>query len=212
MASINDIISNVQSTRWQKADDFQVEIAPTNKVDKLGVKNILGIDAAGLWDKCVISFNTPEITNQPLEQYLGGEFRVTLSKPQAFRFSMRFRDFDAGELRRYFHTLMAYSFYNYPADSHITVKIRSTDNEVVIFESSTITIENVSSIEFDSQGNAIQEFSVAFVSPKYSDSFLVDLGGKEYIEKFQGQSSDSGSGSSGGSTVNTPKPFGYDGH
>jgi len=181
---INSIIKEVQNTNWQKSDDFKIIITTSN--EKLSVQKVLGVkDVDALWAKSVISFETPTISAPASEHYLGGEWRIQTGRPEVFKFGMKFRDFDSGDLRRYFATLFTYNQYNYVEDSYIQIKVTNTADDIVIFKSDEVLIENVSAGNFDSQNSSISEFSVQFTSPTYTDDFLERMGSKEYIEKFQ---------------------------
>jgi len=182
--NINKIIEETKKTNWQRSDDFSVTIFPRN--EKLHADKILANqDKDTLWEKSVISVEIPPISLVMIDKYLGGEFRISTSKPELFRFSIRFRDMEHGDLRRYFGTLSAFGLFNYVQESYIKIKITNKNDSATIFESEECLIELVSVVNLDSAANSIAEFSVQFVSPIYSDQFLNKLGSAKYIEKFQ---------------------------
>jgi len=178
---INNLFQEIQNTNWNLTDDFKVYINTAN--EKLSVDNILE-NTNMIWEKSVISIDIPPLSAPPMEQYLGGEWRIGSTKPEIFRFSMRFRDFNNGELKRYFETLFAYSLYNYPKDSFINIKVTNNSGDVLIFSSERILIEQVSETQYTSGDSNISEFSIQFRTPIYSDAFINGLGSKEYSRKF----------------------------
>jgi hypothetical protein len=180
---INTLIKDIQNTKWNITDDFKVHI--NHKNDKLEVTKILdNVRADTIWNKSVLTVDIPPISSPMMEHYLGGEWRIGVSKPEVFRFSMRFRDFDNGNLRRYFETVWTYSLYNYPEDSYLNLKITNRADNIELFSSEKILIENVSETQYDTQNPGVSEFTVSFRSPIYSDHFIKELGNRSYSRKF----------------------------
>ena len=181
--AIEDIVANVRATAWQRTDNFDVSIE--SKQQYLDVENIIkGEKKSIIWHKSIVSMSLPGISTPANEKFLGGEWVIGTQKPEVFRWSIRFRDFNGGDLRRWFMTQQVFMQYNYVEDSYITFKVQTRDSETTIFESEKVLIESVSEASFENGANAISEFSVEFKSPTYSDELLKDFGSKEYIDKF----------------------------
>jgi len=166
MGLINDVLEKAKNANWTLTDDFEFFfnnsslISPTNLAESLE----LG----------VIAINVPELTSPEIDEVLGGERRIGVRLFENFRFTIKFRDYGGGAIRRYFQTIWVSQQHMYFDDIKSTVSINSTGK--TIFYTTDALITSISSINFDNNSTQIAEFDVTFLARSYSDEFVSGIG------------------------------------
>lgn len=159
-----DGLIQAYKTKWSYINTFHVEIefaGPVAKIAKwANVKDKLNL--------AVVSVNTPQFTNSPIEAFVAGKWRIHTGKDELYTFEITFRDFDQMKLYESFYTAYMFQKYNYFNDVKSTVTIwkdadhyGETQNKLFEFKDSIIS--SVSQLQFSNNTeNQIAEFSVTF--------------------------------------------------
>ena len=116
----------------------------------------------------IISFNTPDYTNDPIASFVANKWLIYNGRNQLFRFSITFRDQDQMLLYRVFCKIYNYTGQNYFDDSAMTITItkdadwfQESDKKFMILEG--VLIEGISNVSFNNTTeNQIAEFTVNF--------------------------------------------------
>lgn len=180
--AIKDVIDIALNTKWTITDNFEVDI--TNPKVVFWEPTEMGT----IIQKSLLSIDVPTLTSPESDYVIGGERRLGVKIFEAFRFTMRFRDFEGGQLRRYFEAIWIAQQYEYFDNIKTSVKIDSIlnlDLKKNIFRTEDALITEVSSIQFDNTSTQIAEFSVAFIANKISDELVTKFGEHTFIENFK---------------------------
>jgi len=161
-------ISAIINKKWSMSNTYQVQISFSSEMGKLigWVDDVEGRDI----NQHIVSINTPDFSNSPIEVYIGGQYRIHNGKDELYRFSITFRDYDMMYLYRKF--LTAYrsqaGWYFDDACSIINI-IKEADYEgEVNTELMTLNdcfIEGISNLDINNNNEAqVSEFTVKFKS------------------------------------------------
>jgi hypothetical protein len=174
-----DIVQSVMTTSWDISDDFEVYISNNYLIEK----NINILDEENM-KKSVISVQLPTMSAQEDEAVIGGLRRVMLRQSELFRFVIRFRDYEGGLLRKYFTAMWAAQQYKFPDEvsSAITITMQGS----LMFYSGDCLITQISEQSYDNTNTGISEFDVTFVTPSFTDEFIVNFGkDMDYASAFR---------------------------
>jgi len=184
--SISQVMMSMKNTNWNLTDDFSVLIIPNNP-DFYLEKNLTNLpsDPTTFFKSTAVAVNLPDITTgNQIEHYVGGEYVIQNSIPQVFRFSIRFRDINNGEFRRWFELLYAYSQYAFGIDSYLNIYIYDSKYNKLLYGTSKALIDSLPGPQYDTNNTNAQEFEVQFKSAYLSDDYLMDFGSMMYISNW----------------------------
>jgi hypothetical protein len=182
-----ETVDNILKTNWDLTDDF--EFILTNEFLS---KNSVEIFNNEILAKAVVSVEVPVLTSQEMDVVFAGVRRTNVRMQELFRFTVRFRDFDKGIIRKYFTTLFIAQQYLYFDDvkSNIVIKLGNK----TMFGSENCFISQISAVTYDHNNTGISEFDVTFVSTSYSDEFISNFGSDtEYNHNFSNKTFSSSS-------------------
>lgn len=116
----------------------------------------------------IISIQTPEFSNAPIETFIGDRWRIQNSRDNVYRFSITFRDVDQMSLYEAWKRIYTYTKYQYFDNVKFSVTIykdadwQNEQNKKFMILHETI-VESVSGLTFsnDTQ-NQIAEFTVNY--------------------------------------------------
>ncbi len=159
------MVKNIQNIKWTKIANFNIHLSPLDGVfsEKSGFSKInIDLNAA------LISFSTPQYTNNTINKYVGFEFRYHQGRDELYRFTLTFRDFDSMTLFNTFRKAYYLTKDNYINHSFFDIKLIPSEDfgvkERPLFQTSTAIIENLSQLQFShNTENQIAEFSVSFM-------------------------------------------------
>lgn len=167
MAFSDDLIQ-LMATNWSFSNNytFQFIFTPTmmNAVkwnDDTDGKNI---------NLYIVSADTPDFTNNPIEVYTGGNFRIHNGKDQLYRFTVTFRDFNNMNLYRKFINMYRLQKNLYFDDIATKVIITKGDDygmgsDIKLMTLDDTMIEGVSNLSYNTTNEAqVAEFTVRFKS------------------------------------------------
>lgn len=157
-----DAVKQAYERKWSMVNTFTVQIEPSTQM-----ANAVGWFTEDI-NLNVISLNTADFTNDPIESFVANKWLIYNGKDQLFRFNMTFRDQNQMALYKVFCRMYAYTRENYFDDSAMTIKIykdadwyNETDLQFISYEG--VLIESVSNVSFsNSTENQIAEFTVNF--------------------------------------------------
>ena len=166
----SDVITDILTTDWDISDDFKVEIVNNFVTHKL--KLVDRLIQAG--NSGVISVDLTPLSSQEIDNVIGGIRRVNVRMYESFRFGIRFRDYNGGELRKVFTDIWVAQQYMYPDE--IASKITIKQKDKVMFESDKCLITGVAQATLDNTNSTITEFEVTFITPTFSNTEIKDFG------------------------------------
>jgi len=180
--AISDLVTSISNTNWFLTDNFEVVIN-NNKVSTKEFDNF-----ANDIRKSTMSVTLPELTANENDQVIGGERRIGVQLFEAFRFSVKFRDYDGGKLRQFFETIWVMQQYEYFDDIKTNVTIStnasSSQNATILFSSEDCLITGISGYSLDNSATAIAEFDVSFYTNKFSDDLVSGFGTEKVSSIF----------------------------
>lgn len=157
----NGIIEAYQR-KWSMINTFNVQFTLTPiLVDKIGLID----DNVNL---NIVSFETPDITNDPIESFIANRWFIQNSRDILYRFSCTFRDEDQLNLYRKFWGIYEFTKDNYFDDSKMDIKIFKNpdwynEEDLSFMNLNGVLIESVSNLSFNNTTeNQIAEFTVSF--------------------------------------------------
>ena len=168
--SINTIMTNALKTSWQLTDDFQ--FIYNNKSIAPDINSQL--PWGDLLEICTISCDTPQVSADVQPYLIGGSYRIGSTKFQAFTFSVVFRDIKGMQLKNYFQKVWMAQQDSYFDEIKSHIKISISQN--VMFESEDCLITSISQSQFDNGNTAAAEFTVEFMSPVMSSTYIKNFG------------------------------------
>lgn len=164
----SDEIQDILNTKWSFSNnyDFQFDFTDTMKrhvnwLDETDGRNI---------NQHIVNSDTPDWTNDPIETYVGGQFRIHNGKDQLYRFSVTFRDSDSMNLYRKFVNMYRLQKSLYFDDFKMSVIITKADdynytNGINLMRLEDTMIEGVSNLAINNTSDAqVAEFTVRFKS------------------------------------------------
>ena len=186
--AIKDVMQNALNTNWTLTDNFEVYMANPAAAKYFGSLDIFKDSI----EKSLMTIDAPTLTSAEADNILGGERRLGVRMFEAFRFTMKFRDFNGGYLRRFFEGIWMAQQYKYPKDIQSSVSINQDtgngefdSNIVNIFRTSNALITSVSALNFDNSSTQIAEFDVTFIANKYSNEDFTGFGESTFIDNFR---------------------------
>ena len=178
--SIESIVKLATNTKWTLTSDFEVTLE--NKF----IKYPMNINTEDQWSstlaKSIVSINSPDLTAAEVDEVLGGERRIGVRMFEAFRFTIKFRDFDGGLFKRYFENIWVAQQSTYPDD--VSTKILIHAQGKLVFGAENCLITSVSGINFDNGSAQIAEFDVVFISNSYSSQSVSEVGTNSWNASF----------------------------
>ena len=173
------IMTKIQETHWTRINNYDVEISFNNNKFQAYCGYTATPDEL---NAAMISVSTPSYQASIITQYVGYEYRLGLGRPDIYRFTITFRDYDQMKLFNAFRNAFVASkdFYFNDIKMNITVNLDSdygAEKKTPIFQTTTAIIENVSQLTFSHDTeNQIAEFSVSFLCN------TTELGGKSNLK------------------------------
>jgi hypothetical protein len=116
----------------------------------------------------IISVNTPQFTNTPIEIFNGNRWRIHNGRDELYRFTMTFRDSNQLELYRRWVTSYEMTRLGYFDQVKFTVILSKDadyfgEEDKKLYEYNNVMIESVSQIDFNNTTeNQVAEFQVGF--------------------------------------------------
>jgi len=167
MAFSDDVVK-IMNTKWSYSNTYDVQIIFTERM-KEEINWIDDIDGRNL-NIFIVSVNTPDFSNTPIEVWVGGQYRIHNGKDELYRFSVTFRDSNQMELYRKF--LLAYRLQKqwYFDDAKIKVILTKeadyvNESDKILMTLSDSMIEGVSNLDINNNNDAeVSEFTVKFKS------------------------------------------------
>jgi hypothetical protein len=169
--AITDIMKNVLNTSWTWTDDFDF-FFQNNKV-----KFPTDINPKEAWEMCVTNIDLPQVSTNIETLVIAQKHRAWIPIHDTFTFTINFRDFEKMKLKEYFTQIWKLQQSEYYNDIKSVVKIEA--GKGIMFESQDVLIQNVSTSQLDNANTQILEFSVEFVSLKYSNNTIKNFDGYE---------------------------------
>lgn len=164
--AFNEDVVKIINKNWSYSNtyDIGIEFSDSMKDAIEWIDETIGRDL----NLHIVSANTPDFSNTPIEIYVGGQYRIHNGKDELYRFSVTFRDFDKMYLYRKF--LAAYrlqkSWYFDDAKMKVTfTKDADYFGEIpsTLMEIDGCLIEGVSNIDINNNNEAqVAEFTVKF--------------------------------------------------
>ena len=178
--STKDTVKNILQTNWDLTDDFVFVIHNTYINTKCKKGECLDNEVL---QKSLLSVEIPVLTSQEIDNVLGGTRRINTKMQESFRFNVRFRDFDAGRLKKYFTMMWVAQQYMYFDDIKSTIHIKV--NGSTAFYSENCIITQISAQTYDTSSTGISEFEITFMSPSFTDTNIKEFGiDPEYAKEF----------------------------
>lgn len=180
-----EILQTAIKTDWVQTQDFTFEYHQNPNFTNFTLGDLLNVEGSALdmFNLCCISVDVPQATASELDTVLGGERRVNIRMQELFRFSAKFRDLKGLGLRNYFKGLWIATHSEYPDTINGSVRIMDGVGNL-LFQSTNVTINSVSAVQFDNNSSQIAEFDVQFLSPTLSDFTINNFGKSNYGDVF----------------------------
>lgn len=158
-------LQTAYNTKWSYVNTFTVEIGfATQIATHIGWDNGLSRDI----NLHIISIDTPQLTNQNIEAFIGNRWKIHNGRDELYRFSITFRDKDQMQLYSKFVKAYLYQKDHYFKDVSMTIGLfkdadYTDQHEKKIFNFEHVMIDSVSQVQFNNTTEAqIAEFSVDF--------------------------------------------------
>ena len=178
--SLNDVMKDIQQTKWTKINNFAVSMTFANVNTDLpkvaGVPESIitgGSFLPEVLDKSVIAFDTANLTNMTLDAFIGFRWNTHVSRDELYRFSLTFRDFDNMVLYKTFSKMYQLSKGRYYDSIKMNVTVFNdveyvnTGDKKQFLRYEGAIIENISQVQFNNTTeNQIAEFTIGFKCPK----------------------------------------------
>lgn len=177
---IQRIVNQAVKTDWTLTDDFELYFYnPKISLDSFVVT--AGEESLSIL-KSIVSVDIPQLSSAEMDEVSGGERRIGVKMYESFRFTVKFRDYDALSLRRYFEAIWIAQQYEYFDDIKSTVFVENKG--INVFNTTDALITGISSIQFDNTSTQIAEFDVSFISNTLSDATIDMFGSHVFDRKF----------------------------
>jgi hypothetical protein len=156
---------------WSMINTFNVQFILTEKLKELAPNSeILEKDELNI---SIVSFQTPDFTNDPIESYIANKWIIQNGKDSLYRFTVTFRDYDQFKLYRIFMQIYNLIKDNYFDDMALSINVYkeadwyNEESQKPFFELNGTLIEGVSNLSFSNDTeNQIGEFTVSFKCTK----------------------------------------------
>jgi hypothetical protein len=170
MASLSEVSRTMYGMSWTRNNNFSIKIAHKDEnFAKKFIKWDIGSTFAQKLNAALINITTPDFTNQPIEEWVGANWRYHNGRDELYRFTMTFRDYDQMHLYKEFLKWYQMQKMNYfdKIAAKITITLDAeynvSETDFLIFDD--CMIESLSNATFDhNTENQITEFSVTFKS------------------------------------------------
>ena len=185
--NLADAVTNALTTSWSNANNFHVHITFPNATMVSFADTLKDADI----DLNVVSISTPQYQTQQIETFTADKWFLGDGIPEAYRFTITFRDQDCMKYYRTFTRLKLAQMKLYPDDVKFVVDIykepdEDTEKQFHLFHLEECMIDNVSSVTFSNEAEEtpIQfELSIKCSIPAFntegttqSGSFLYQAG------------------------------------
>ena len=168
---LSDGIQAAYNKRWSMINTFSVTIDLPPKLEEkiksnLRISQVFGRDT----DIHIISFTTPDFTNQSIESYISDKWVIHNGRDELYRFSATFRDSENMLLYKKFFHIYEESKENYFDECKLTITLKKESDwhdqgDSIFFVYEDTMIESISNVSFSNDTeNQIAEFSVNFKS------------------------------------------------
>lgn len=163
-SALDNGINNVKNAAIDLGKNFATSYI-SKKFGKIAGNSPLGSSDINL---NIISITTPDITNTPIESYIGNKWFIQNGRDELYRFSITFRDQDQMKIYRDFYKIYRTQGHNYFDDVAFKVIIskdadwyNETDKKFMSLEG--VFISGMSNVSFNNTTeNQIAEFTVEF--------------------------------------------------
>lgn len=162
-----DGLTKAYATKWSFINTFDVQFVFINPDIKDQIDWDDEIDGKNLALN-VVAIDTPQFTNQPIEQFVANRWIIGNGRDELYRFSMTFRDRDSMSLYRKFVRLYQKTREDYVDNVKFNVLLTKEADwhgqaNKLLFQFENTIVENVSQLQFNTTTeNQIAEFSVNF--------------------------------------------------
>lgn len=168
--TIADQIMYAYNAKWSMINNFTIQISFGSKLlEAAGVNS--SIFEPKIFNLVCKGMDLPQLAYSPIETYQGGQYKMTLGKPEAIRFGMSFRDKDQLGYFRAFRRLWQAQKYLYVEDIGIQVHVYKDpdyykEKDLLVERYVKCQIESVSTMQYSQETEAqITEFQVQFKAP-----------------------------------------------
>jgi len=176
MASVNDIVQKATKRNWFLTDNFEVYFHNPKIPDP--TENF-----GSTLQTCVINVTVPALNAAPTDIILGGERRIGVQIFETFKYTITFRDFNSGQLRRYFEAIFISQQYEYFNDIKSTITMYTNDG-TLLFHTEDSLITSISEFTLDNLSTQIAEFAVSFEATRLNDDLISGFGSEKVSELF----------------------------
>ncbi len=158
-------ISKAYETKWSYINTFTVHMYFEPKIAEF-----IGWSQSDETDinLNIISINTPQLTNSPVEMYVGDRWKIHNGRDELYKFSITFRDQNQLDLYKKFTKAYFYQKTHYFDDIKMTISLYKDADYVdevssKIYSFEETMIDSISQIDFNNTTEAqIAEFTVEF--------------------------------------------------
>jgi hypothetical protein len=181
-------VYNITNKKWDLTDDFGVTFNNNYISGKLPDKLKSTFTNESTWKYAITGVALPPLSSQEMDVVLGGTRRNNVRMHESFRFSITFRDFENGSLRKIMTAIFVAQQYEYFDNIKSSIEIFKGEGEgkTVMFQSDNCLILSIGAQSFGHDQSAFSEFTVNFISPAFNDELIKDLGiDWDYNEAFK---------------------------
>lgn len=158
-------LKRAYNVKWAYVNTFTVQMHFSEKI-----ANYIGWNSLNEFDinLNIISIDTPQLTNQQIEAYVGDRWKIQNGRDELYTFSMTFRDQDQLELYTKFVKAYFYQKFHYFDDVKMTITLYKDADYVSevskkIYNFEDVMINSISQMQFNNTTEAqIAEFTVDF--------------------------------------------------
>lgn len=163
-------IMDAYNAKWSMINNFTIQITFGSKLlSAAGVNSAMFEPKA--FNLVCKGMDLPQISYSPVETYQGGQYKMTLGKPEAMRFGMSFRDKDQLGYFRAFRRLWQAEKYLYADEIGIQVHVYKDpdyykEKDLLVEKYVKCQIESVGTMQYNQDTEAqVTEFNVQFKCP-----------------------------------------------
>ncbi len=166
---MSDGIKNAYARRWSMINTFTVQIEASEKL-----RTFTGVSFDDNVNLNIISFTTPDFTNNPIEVFVANRWRIHNGHDSLYKFQITFRDEQQMALYKAFMSIYDFTKDQYFDDASLTITVNkdadwaNESEEKEFIKLSGCLVEGVSNVSFNNTTeNQIAEFTVSFKCNKY---------------------------------------------
>lgn len=161
-----DGLKAAYETKWSFINTFNVQFV----FNEFGLKDSIGWNEsdARYVNLNIVSIDTPQFTNQPIEQFVANKWVIGNGRDELYRFSITFRDSDSMDLYRKFVSLYQITRENYFDYAKFIVILTKegdwyNEQDKKLLTLNETIVESVSQLQFNNTTESqIAEFTVNF--------------------------------------------------